>query len=130
MRHRRFEHHVKADAIVLTNAVKGDQQRIIAQRQFRRRDGGAGRLADKVEDRRADDMLVEQQHQPTALFQMPHETRRAAPGDDLLSQLIAAEEDGERLSRAELISTVILLLNAGHEATVHTLGNASHRVHV
>ena len=51
------------------------------------------------------------------------ETRRAAPGDDLLSQLIAAEEDGERLSRAELISTVILLLNAGHEATVHTLGN-------
>ncbi|TMV92992.1 cytochrome P450 [Thioclava sp. BHET1] len=49
--------------------------------------------------------------------------RRKAPGEDLLSVLIAAEEDGSRLSRDELISTVILLLNAGHEATVHSLGN-------
>ncbi len=50
--------------------------------------------------------------------------RRTAPHDDLISALIAAEEDGEKLSRDELISTCILLLNAGHEATVHTLGNA------
>ncbi|MEM1429992.1 MAG: cytochrome P450 [Pseudomonadota bacterium] len=51
--------------------------------------------------------------------------RRAAPGGDLLSHLIAVEEDADdRLSVDELISTVILLLNAGHEATVHTLGNA------
>ncbi len=49
--------------------------------------------------------------------------RRRAPGDDLLSQLIAAEEAGDRLSAEELVSTVILLLNAGHEATVHTIGN-------
>ncbi len=49
--------------------------------------------------------------------------RRAAPRDDLLSQLLAAEQDGDRLSADELIATVILLLNAGHEATVHTLGN-------
>jgi unspecific monooxygenase len=41
-----------------------------------------------------------------------------------LSDLIAAEEAGEKLTGAELISTCILLLNAGHEATVHTLGNA------
>lgn len=52
--------------------------------------------------------------------------RRATPGDDLLSVLIAAEEEGERLSEAELVSTAILLLNAGHEATVHALGNAVH----
>lgn len=51
------------------------------------------------------------------------EERRRAPGADLLSQLIAAEEDGERLNAGELISTVILLLNAGHEATVHGFGN-------
>ena len=51
------------------------------------------------------------------------EMRRQAPRDDLISQLIAAEEDGQKLSRDELISTCILLLNAGHEATVHTLGN-------
>ena len=49
--------------------------------------------------------------------------RRMAPADDLITHLIAAEEDGARLSTDELITTCILLLNAGHEATVHTLGN-------
>jgi cytochrome P450 len=52
------------------------------------------------------------------------EARRGSPGDDLLSALIAAEEQGDRLSEAELVSTAILLLNAGHEASVHALGNA------
>lgn len=51
------------------------------------------------------------------------EARRAKPADDLITNLIAAEEDGERLSTEELITTCILLLNAGHEATVHSLGN-------
>lgn len=49
--------------------------------------------------------------------------RRRTPRDDLITDLIAAEEAGEQLSTAELISTCILLLNAGHEATVHSLGN-------
>ncbi|MGI3184049.1 cytochrome P450 [Nioella aestuarii] len=49
--------------------------------------------------------------------------RRKDPRDDLITSLIAAEEDGERLTTDELITTCILLLNAGHEATVHTLGN-------
>jgi len=49
--------------------------------------------------------------------------RRGKPGDDLISQLISAEEKGEKLSEDELITTCILLLNAGHEATVHALGN-------
>jgi cytochrome P450 len=49
--------------------------------------------------------------------------RRAQPADDLITHLIAAESDGQRLSTEELISTCILLLNAGHEATVHTIGN-------
>lgn len=52
------------------------------------------------------------------------EKRRKTPGDDLLTELIAAEEDGEKLSTDEMISTCILLLNAGHEATVHTIGNS------
>lgn len=51
------------------------------------------------------------------------EDRRAKPADDLITQLIAAETEGEKLSTDELISTCILLLNAGHEATVHTIGN-------
>ncbi|MDA7428629.1 cytochrome P450 [Primorskyibacter aestuariivivens] len=50
-------------------------------------------------------------------------TRRKTPGDDLITHLIAAEEDGESLSTPELIATCVLLLNAGHEATVHTMGN-------
>lgn len=49
--------------------------------------------------------------------------RRTTPGDDLLTHLIAVEEAGEKLSTDELVTTCILLLNAGHEATVHTVGN-------
>jgi cytochrome P450 len=49
--------------------------------------------------------------------------RRASPGEDLLSELIRAEEQGQKLSEDELITTAVLLLNAGHEATVHGIGN-------
>ncbi|MFE0461222.1 cytochrome P450 [Kitasatospora sp. NPDC058965] len=49
--------------------------------------------------------------------------RRAAPGTDLVSALIAAQEEGDRLSEQEMVSTCVLLLNAGHEATVNTTGN-------
>jgi cytochrome P450 len=51
------------------------------------------------------------------------ERRRNDPRDDLITALIAAEEAGEKLTTDELITTCILLLNAGHEATVHTMGN-------
>ncbi len=47
--------------------------------------------------------------------------RRANPGDDLLSQLALAEEEGDTLSEEELISTAILLLVAGHETTVNLI---------
>lgn len=47
-----------------------------------------------------------------------------AGADDLLSSLIAVRDAGEKLSDDELISTCVLLLNAGHEATVHQTGNA------
>lgn len=49
--------------------------------------------------------------------------RRNDPKDDLITHLINAEQDGNRLTTDELITTCILLLNAGHEATVHTIGN-------
>jgi len=51
------------------------------------------------------------------------EERRSKPKDDLITHLISAEENGEKLTTDELITTCILLLNAGHEATVHSLGN-------
>ncbi|MFE2088687.1 cytochrome P450 [Streptomyces sp. NPDC059460] len=49
--------------------------------------------------------------------------RRKNPGTDLISALIAAHDEGERLSEQEMISTCVLLLNAGHEATVNTTVN-------
>lgn len=50
--------------------------------------------------------------------------RRKSLGEDLLSELIRASDDRGKLSEDELVTTAILLLNAGHEATVHALGNA------
>jgi len=49
--------------------------------------------------------------------------RRSEPRDDLVTRLVEARIDGERLTDAQLVSTIIVLLNAGHEATVNTLGN-------
>lgn len=49
--------------------------------------------------------------------------RRKEPGDDLVSGLIAAYDEGDRLSEQEMISTCVLLLNAGHEATVNATVN-------
>ena len=49
--------------------------------------------------------------------------RRAEPRDDMVSALVEARVDGGRLSEDEIVSTVIVLLNAGHEASVNTLGN-------
>ena len=49
--------------------------------------------------------------------------RKTNPGEDLISGLLRAEIDGEKLSMDEMVSTCILLLNAGHEATAFALGN-------
>ncbi len=49
--------------------------------------------------------------------------RRAKPGDDLVSDLVAAQADEGRLSDDELVATAVLLLMAGHEATVNGVGN-------
>ena len=49
--------------------------------------------------------------------------RKANPGTDLISDLAAVEEDGQKLNAQELIATCVLLLNAGHEASVNGFGN-------
>jgi pimeloyl-[acyl-carrier protein] synthase len=49
--------------------------------------------------------------------------RRSAPRDDLISALIAAEEDHEKLTENELLAMCVLLLGAGHETTVNLIGN-------
>lgn len=50
-------------------------------------------------------------------------TVREQPGDDLISSLIQAEEEGDRLSESELYGVVTLLIIAGHETTVNLIGN-------
>ncbi len=49
--------------------------------------------------------------------------RRRDPGDDLISGLIAAHDEDDRLTEQEMVSTCALLLNAGHEATVNATVN-------
>jgi cytochrome P450 len=49
--------------------------------------------------------------------------RRKQPREDLLSHMLTSDRNGDVLSDEEVMSTAILLLNAGHEATVHTTGN-------
>jgi cytochrome P450 len=51
--------------------------------------------------------------------------KRTQPADDLLSALIAAEEEGDKLSDEELMAQVMLLYIAGHETTVNLIGNGS-----
>src|SRR5215475_12971290 len=55
----------------------------------------------------------------TQLFDL----RRKQPGDDLTTQLLQAEEDGNKLSNEELYANIILLFGAGHETTVNLIGN-------
>ena len=59
----------------------------------------------------------------TDFIQCEIKNRRNAPKDDLISRLIEAEDKEGGLSIDELVSTCILLLNAGHEATANTLGS-------
>jgi len=51
------------------------------------------------------------------------ESRRGDPGDDLIGQLMAAEEAGDKLNTQELYNTCLLLLVAGHETTTRLIGN-------
>lgn len=59
----------------------------------------------------------------TALLQDVVDAKRARPADDLLSALVAAEEQGDVLSNEELVDQVVLLYVAGHETTVNLIGN-------
>jgi cytochrome P450 len=49
--------------------------------------------------------------------------RRVEPRDDLISALVKAQEEGDRLNEAELLANAVLLLNAGHETTTNLIGN-------
>jgi cytochrome P450 len=59
-----------------------------------------------------------------AVFDVEIERRRKTPSDDMLSALVEAEEDGDRLNNTELHSMILLLMVAGHETTTGLIGNA------
>jgi len=56
-------------------------------------------------------------------FEQLFELRRRSPGNDLTTQLIQAEEAGDKLSNEEMTANIILLFGAGHETTVNLIGN-------
>jgi cytochrome P450 len=62
-------------------------------------------------------------------FQQLFELRRKTPGDDLITQLLQAEEDGSKLTNEELTANIILLFGAGHETTVNLIGNGLLALH-
>ncbi len=76
-------------------------------------DGGASEAA-----------AIQARNEFAAYFRELIAARRARPSGDLLSELIRAEDDGQRLSPEELIATCVLLLVAGHETTVSLISNA------
>jgi len=52
--------------------------------------------------------------------------RRENPGEDLITDLLRERDAGASLSHDELVASVVLLLNAGHEASVNVFGNGIH----
>ena len=74
-------------------------------------------------DRAVEESAVAATQEFSAFLRAHIARRRAARTDDLISRLIAAETDEGRLGEDEMITTCVLLLNAGHEATVHATGN-------
>jgi cytochrome P450 len=91
--------------------------------------GWSARLAHSLqpnfggEDTDLDDTVAARE-EFSAYFRELIAVRRASPGDDLLTKLIRAEDEGSRLTESELVSTAILLLVAGHETTVGLISNA------
>ncbi|MDE0531757.1 MAG: cytochrome P450 [Albidovulum sp.] len=74
-------------------------------------------------DRKIEDQAASAASEFTSYIAQLIEFRRSQQGSDLISGLIAAEDTSGKLSSDEMVSTCILLLNAGHEATAYSIGN-------
>lgn len=68
--------------------------------------------------------MTDMRHEVGEYFLRVVEQRRREPGSDLISALLAAEVDGEKLSVRELLGFCVLLLVAGNETTTNLIGNA------
>lgn len=81
-------------------------------------------LLDPFQGRGGAKPLIRATNDIFAYFRLLLAERRANPGEDFLSAMIAAEEDGERLEEIDLVALSSLLLVAGHETTSNLIGNA------
>lgn len=91
---------------------------------FFHRERTGGRLLDPVPLSRAEIDEANAGHaNSVAYFEHLFELRRREPGDDLTTQLVRAEEDGNKLTNEELVGNIVLLFGAGHETTVNLIGN-------
>lgn len=97
---------------------------------FFQRERNGGRLLDPVPLTRAElDEANESHAASVAFFRQLFERRRREPADDLITQLVQAEENGSQLSDEELTGNIILLFGAGHETTVNLIGNGLLALH-
>jgi cytochrome P450 len=80
-------------------------------------------LYELASDEAAADSAVTAAREFDAYVRALLQVRRQRPGDDLLSALVAVRDAGDRLTEDELVATAVLLLNAGHEASVNVIGN-------
>jgi cytochrome P450 len=91
---------------------------------FVNRSGSGGALLNPTPPTRAElDAANAGSLRSAVYFEALFEQRRQHPQDDLITQLVQAEEAGDRLSTAELRANVNLLFAAGHETTVNLIGN-------
>jgi cytochrome P450 len=97
---------------------------------FYRTSRDSGRLLDPVPLSRVE---IDQANASNAAveryFQQLFELRRRSPGEDVTTQLVQAEEHGNKLSNEELTANIVLLFGAGHETTVNLIGNALLALH-
>jgi cytochrome P450 len=85
----------------------------------------ASRLLDGVQDAEVTNEGLMGVMQIVNYFNNLFDERRADPQDDLITALLAAEADGDRLDEEELRSIVLLLFIAGHETTMNLIGNGT-----
>jgi cytochrome P450 len=93
--------------------------------QLREWSGTVVRSLEPVTDPEMMGAIAEAGNNIFALVSEMIDWKRANPGDDLLTGLIAAEEDGEKLTQEELADQLALLYIAGHETTVNLIGNGT-----
>jgi hypothetical protein len=97
---------------------------------FFTRERTGGRLLDPVPLSREEIDAANTSHKNSeAYFHKLFDLRRRQPGDDLTTQLVQAEEDGNKLTNEELTANIILLFGAGHETTVNLIGNGLLALH-